>query len=88
MGFEKEELEEKYSRHLQPSVKLLQKSPPEYSVMHAAVTKRSGLSVKSRMLILTNKARLMYFDQQGNYKGNFGGSSRVVVAIFSYRTSF
>ena len=38
--------------------------------MHAYVTKRSGLSVKSRMLILTNKARLLYFDMQGEFKGS------------------
>ena len=37
--------------------------------MHALVTKRKGLSIKSRMLILTSKARLLYFDLQGTYKG-------------------
>lgn len=37
--------------------------------MHALVTKRKGLSIKSRMLILTSKARLLYFDPQGTYKG-------------------
>jgi len=46
-----------------------QKSQPEYAVMHALVTKRKGLSIKSRMLILTSKARLLYFDPQGTYKG-------------------
>lgn len=49
---------------------LIQKTQSEYSVMHAYVTKRSGLSVKSRMLILTNKARLLYFDMQGEFKGS------------------
>ena len=52
-----------------PIVFVAQKSQPEISVMHAFVTKRKGLSIKSRMLILTSKARLMYFDLQGNYKG-------------------
>jgi hypothetical protein len=37
--------------------------------MHACVSKRKGLSIKSRMLILTNKARLLYFDMNGEYKG-------------------
>lgn len=37
--------------------------------MHACVTKRKGLSIKSRMLVLTNKARLLYFDMAGEYKG-------------------
>ena len=63
------DLEDKFARHLQPSVKLLQKGLGEVSVLHAAVTKRSGLSIKSRMLILTSKARLLYFDMQGVYKG-------------------
>lgn len=38
-------------------------------MLHAAVTKRKGLSIKSRMLVLTNKARLLYFDMQGGFKG-------------------
>lgn len=38
-------------------------------MLHAAVTKRKGLSIKSRMLVLTNKVRLLYFDMQGGYKG-------------------
>lgn len=37
--------------------------------MHAYVTKRSGLSIKSRMLILTSKARMIYCDMHGAYKG-------------------
>lgn len=38
-------------------------------MLHALVSKRKGLSIKSRMLILTNKARLVYFDMQGTFKG-------------------
>jgi hypothetical protein len=38
-------------------------------VLHAVVSKRKGLSIKSRMLVLTSKARLLYFDMQGDYKG-------------------
>ncbi len=47
----------------------MQKGQSEYSVMHACVSKRKGLSIKSRMLVLTNKARMLYFDMNGEYKG-------------------
>jgi hypothetical protein len=87
LNFSLEELEEKFARHLEPSVKLLQKagSPAEYSVMHAVVTKRRGLSMKSRMLVLTNKARLMYFDMNGAYKGAIPWSVTKPVSIVLVR---
>mmetsp|Transcript_21480 Transcript_21480/g.35969 ORF Transcript_21480/g.35969 Transcript_21480/m.35969 type:complete len:503 (-) Transcript_21480:200-1708(-) len=69
-------LEEKFTRHLEYSVERLNVQRKgkaeftEFSVLHGYVTKRKGLSIKSRMLILTNKARLLYFNPKGTFKGS------------------
>lgn len=56
-------------------------------MLHALVSKRKGLSIKSRMLILTNKARLMYFDMQGTYKGSIPWSVTKPVSTHLVSTS-
>lgn len=41
----------------------------EIVVLDGIVIKRSGWSFKSRILVLTNKPRLMYFTTSGDFKG-------------------
>ena len=53
-------LEDKFRKYVQEG---------EFEVLYGYVWKRSFLSYKKRMLILTSSARLLYLRQDGVYKG-------------------
>jgi hypothetical protein len=54
-------LDDKFLMHVQAD---------EFVVLHGMLWKRKGLSFKKRMLLLTSKPRLLYFDGKGVYKGS------------------
>lgn len=71
-GREITQLEDKFRKYIQEG---------EFEVLYGYIWKRSFLSYKKRMLILTSKARLLYIKSDGVYKGTIPWSLTKPITI-------